>query len=80
MDELLSQQVDEGHKPKTLNNKIFLIKSLFKFAVEDIRRRTHVIRIFPNHTSCLRMALALYQEQDEGWLTGKRYLDISLLA
>ena len=46
---------------------------------EEIRRRTRVIRIFPNRASCLRMASALCQEQDEEWLTGKRYLDISLL-
>lgn len=47
---------------------------------EEIRRRTRVIRIFPNRLSCLRMASALCQAQDEEWETGKRYLDMSLLA
>ena len=46
---------------------------------EEIRRRTRVIRIFPNVQSCLRMASALCQEYDEEWTTGKRYLDMSLL-
>ncbi len=46
---------------------------------EEIRRRTRVIRIFPNIESCLRMASALCQEQDEEWSTGKRYLDMALL-
>ena len=47
---------------------------------EEIRRRTRVIRIFPNRESCLRMASALCQEQDEEWSTGKSYLDMSLLS
>jgi hypothetical protein len=38
-----------------------------------------VVRIFPNRSSCLRLISALCQEQDEEWLTGKRYLDMSLL-
>jgi transposase-like protein len=46
---------------------------------EEIRRRTRVIRIFPNIQSCLRMASALCQEQDEDWVTGKRYLDMTLM-
>ncbi len=46
---------------------------------EEIRRRTRVIRIFPNIQSCLRMASALCQEQDEEWSTGKRYLDMTLM-
>jgi transposase-like protein len=47
---------------------------------EEIRRRTRVIRIFPNRASCLRMVSALCQEQDEEWVTGRRYLDMALLS
>ena len=47
---------------------------------EEIRRRTRVIRIFPNRDSCLRMASALCQEHDDDWTTGKCYLDMSLLS
>jgi putative transposase len=45
---------------------------------EEIRRRTRVVRIFPNRASCLRLLSALCQEQDEDWTTGKRYLDMAL--
>lgn len=46
---------------------------------EEIRRRSRVIRIYPNAASCLRMTSAICQEYDEEWTTGKRYLDMSLL-
>ncbi len=41
---------------------------------EDLRRRTRVVRIFPNAESCLRLILALAAETHERWLTGQRYL------
>jgi putative transposase len=44
---------------------------------EEIRRRERVIRIFPNRESTLRLVGALLMEQDEGWSTGKRYLDMT---
>jgi len=44
---------------------------------EEIRRRERVIRIFPNRESALRLLGALLMEQDEGWSTGKRYLDMT---
>lgn len=44
-----------------------------------IPRRTDVIRIFPNDRSCIRLIGALAMEQSEEWLTGRRYLDMSLL-
>ena len=46
---------------------------------EEIRRRTRVIRIFPNHNSAMRMVGALCMEQAEEWLTGKIYLNVDLL-
>ncbi|KPK67264.1 hypothetical protein AMJ82_10990 [candidate division TA06 bacterium SM23_40] len=47
---------------------------------QEIRRRTRVVRIFPHRASCLRLVSALCQEQDEEWMTGRRYLDMSLLS
>jgi len=41
---------------------------------EEIRRRTRVIRIFPNQNSCLRLVSALAAEQNDVWVSGKRYL------
>jgi transposase-like protein len=46
---------------------------------EEMRRRTRVVRIFPNRTSCLRLCTALSMEQSEEWLTGHRYLDMEVL-
>jgi transposase-like protein len=43
---------------------------------QEIRRRSRVIRIFPNRASCLRLTTALAMEQSEEWLTGHRYLDM----
>ncbi len=46
---------------------------------EEIKRRTRVVRIFPNRAACLRLATALCAEQSDDWVTGKRYLDMSEL-
>jgi putative transposase len=46
---------------------------------QEIKRRTRVVRIFPNRQSCLRLVTALAIEQSEEWLTGRRYLDMSEL-
>ena len=44
---------------------------------EEIRRRTRVVRIFPNEGSALRLIATLAAEQSEDWT--RRYLDMSLL-
>ena len=41
---------------------------------QEIKRRTKVVRIFPNEASCLRLISALLIEYDEAWQTGRRYL------
>jgi transposase-like protein len=46
---------------------------------EELKRRTHMIRIFPNEASCLRLVRALAVEQHEEWLEGARYLDMEPL-
>ena len=47
---------------------------------EEIKRRTHVVRIFPNTESCLRLIRALCVETHETWLEDSRYLNMTLLA
>src|SRR5436305_1151344 len=42
---------------------------------EEIKRRTHVVRIFPNAESCLRLVRALAVEAHENWLEANRYLN-----
>lgn len=43
---------------------------------EEIRRRTYVVRIFPNAESCRRLVRALAIETHENWLEGNRYLNM----
>jgi len=45
---------------------------------EEIKRRTNVVRIFPNRESCLRLILALAVEIHEQWLES-RYLNMDIL-
>lgn len=41
---------------------------------EEIKRRTHVVRIFPHTESCLRLVRALAVETHENWMEADRYL------
>jgi transposase-like protein len=43
---------------------------------EEIRRRTYVVRIFPNAASCLRLVRALAVEAHENWLEANRYINM----
>jgi putative transposase len=46
---------------------------------QELKRRTHVIRIFPNQESCLRLIRALAVEIHEDWIEGPRYLNMEML-
>ncbi len=46
---------------------------------QELKRRTRVVRIFPNREACLRLVTALCVEQSEEWLSGRKYLDMELL-
>lgn len=46
---------------------------------QEIKRRTAVVRVWPNTEACLRMVTALCLEQSDEWISGKRYLDMELL-
>ena len=46
---------------------------------EEIKRRTLVVRIFPNAQSALRLIRALAVEIHEEWIEATRYLDMQLL-
>ena len=47
--------------------------------MEELKRRTHVVRIFPNAASCLRLVRAVAAEIHDGWIEADRYLDMDLL-
>jgi putative transposase len=46
---------------------------------QEIKRRTHVVRIFPDAASCLRLVRALAVEAHENWLEAIRYLNMEHL-
>ena len=47
---------------------------------QELKRRTRVVRIFPNREACLRLVTALAMEQSDEWISGRRYLDVTLLT
>jgi transposase-like protein len=46
---------------------------------QELKRRTRVVRIFPNRAALLRLVTALALEQSEEWVSGRRYLDMDPL-
>ncbi len=46
---------------------------------QEIKRRSTVVRVWPNRESCLRLVTALCAEQSDEWVSGNRYLDMELL-
>jgi putative transposase len=46
---------------------------------QELKRRTLVVRIFPNTASCLRLVRALAAEMDEDWVEATRYLNMEFL-
>lgn len=47
---------------------------------QGLKRRTRVVRIFPNRAACLRLVTALCAEQSEEWISGRRYLALAELG
>ena len=41
---------------------------------QEVKRRTRVVRIFPNEAACLRLISAILMEISEDWQTGRIYL------
>ena len=64
--------------PEQHRRRIRTTNSLERFN-QEIKRRTIIIRIFPNRNSALRLIGALCMEQAEEWITGRQYLDMTLL-
>ena len=56
------------HKIRTVN--------LLERVNQEVRRRTRIVRIFPNADSCLRLVSAILMEIDENWQVGRVYLKL----
>lgn len=66
-DALAVYELPEGHRKQMKSTNM-----LERFN-QELKRRSRVVRIFPNEASCLRLLSALCMEQSEEW-DGKRYL------
>ena len=64
--------------PEAHRRRIHTTNGLERFN-QELKRRTRVVRIFPNREACLRLVSALAVEVSEEWLTGRRYLDMEEL-
>jgi putative transposase len=65
--------------PESHRQRIRTTNGLERFN-QEIKRRTRVVRIFPNREACLRLVTALAVEQSEEWVTGRRYLEMEQLT
>ena len=46
---------------------------------QELKRRTHIVRIFPDAQACLRLTRALAVETHEEWIDANRYLNMEPL-
>jgi len=78
LDETSHEVMQVYNLPQEHRKRMRTNNSLERF-MEEIKRRTKVVRVFPNRNSCLRLVSAICMEQSEDWETGYDYLDMSLI-
>jgi transposase-like protein len=61
--------------PKVHQRKLRTSNQLERLS-QEIKRRTRIVRVFPNEQSCLRLISALLMEVGEEWEYGRLYLDL----
>lgn len=76
LEETIEQTLAVFQLPKGHRVRLRTTNNLERFH-QEVKRRTRVVRIFPNRRSCLRLVSALAMEQSEDWLTGPRYLTMT---
>lgn len=61
-------QFPQGHRKKIRTS------NAMERLNQEIKRRTRVVRVFPNEASCERLVTAMLQEVHEDWISGNIYL------
>ena len=76
--EWLENNIEEGlsffNFPQEHRKKIRTSNAMERLN-QEIKRRTRVVRVFPNEASCERLVTAVLQEIHEEWISGKTYLN-----
>ena len=67
------------HRLPRAHHKHLKSTNLIERLNQEIKRRTLLVRIFPDEASCLRLVRALAVEIHEEWVDENRYLDMDLL-
>jgi putative transposase len=67
------------YRPPLPHHKHMKSTNMLERLNQELKRRTLVVRIFPNAASCLRLVRALAAETHEGWLEATRYLNMEHL-
>lgn len=61
--------------PKSHQRRLRTSNSLERLS-QEIKRRTRIVRVFPNESSCLRLISAILMETNDKWEFGRIYLRI----
>lgn len=73
----LEENIEEGLTffsfPRKLWKKIRTV-NMVESLNKEVRRRTNVVRVFPNEESCLRLITAVLMDKHEDWIGSKAYL------
>lgn len=73
MEENLPEGLTVFSFPEAHRRKLRTV-NLLERVNQEVRRRTRIVRIFPNEASCLRLVSAVLMEIDENWQVGRKYL------
>ena len=69
------------HFPASHWRKLWSTNNLLERVNEEIKRRTHVVDIFPDDAAITRLVGAVLLEQDEHWqLEGRRMFSLDSMA
>jgi hypothetical protein len=79
---LVEENIDETlsfYRRPRQHHKNLKSTNMLERIMEEIQRRTLVVRIFPNAASCLRLVRTLAVEIHENWIEAIRYLNMEPL-
>jgi len=67
------------HAAPVKHHKKLRTSNMLERINEELKRRSRVVRIFPNPKSCRRLFTALLKEWHEDWVSGRKYMNMDPL-